>query len=423
MVLLLPPLITATATDLDASGVLLDRAHHLRQTLLRVLSTEEDSLVQICSVIETAFAANVVSCDCAGTVESSLSISCKYATSVCHDDAHGVRTCGKPQIAVSMVNGRIFSATSCVSEYFRGLLPLEDTCVFVDACRDDSETTFCDCTASYGGTICGECRVCDGGRALTVDCSNVNPEAVTRTCAAVDLDLDLSRGAGAVAGFAPVWDGFCSQLEAAASPTNNVVCDCTNSSISTTNSGGGGNFDITCSTKDTICVPGASIHCGKVASNVKVVEGVVKSVTACADYIDNDDTDKDDPFVGQTCTEIDFCDSGNPDASLAPQLCGCRATFNGDACSACEICADGAALTLDCSNVRPQAVIAQCQAVSATSVYEFVPRYQPDVVGDGGPGSNLQFGAGQSAARPLPGQGKLLFMLSSAAATVLQYYY
>jgi hypothetical protein len=379
-------------------------------------STDENALEQICSVIETAFDAeqNAVQCDCAGTVASALSISCKYTTAVCNDGAANDRICGKPQIAVSMVDGRVFSATSCVSEYYRGVLPLQDTCVFVDACHDSDENTFCDCTASYGGQICGQCEVCESGRAITVNCSNVNPEAITRECAAVDLDLDLTHGAGLVAGFAPVWDGFCSELEKAASPTNNIGCDCSSAD------GGGTDFDITCSTKQPICMPGASIHCGQVASNVKVVAGAVQSVTACADYVDNKETDKDDPFAGQTCTEIEFCDSGKLDSGNEQQICGCRATFDGDACNSCEICADGASLTLDCSNVRPQAVIAQCQAVSARSAYEFLPRYQPDTGDGSGSGSNVDFGSGQSAAVRAEGALLLLLLLGGVAVTMLQ---
>ena len=422
VLLLLPALNSVSAAiAFDAPGVLLDRVHHLDRSLSRILasSTEENALEQICAVIETAFDAdqNAVQCDCAGTVANSLSISCKYTTAVCHDGAANEdRMCGKPQIAVSMVDGRVFSATSCVSEYYHGLLPLQDTCVFVDACRDSDESTFCGCTASYGSQICGQCQVCESGRAITVDCSNVNPEAITRACTAVDLDLDLVHGAGAVAGFAPVWDGFCSQLEKAASPTNNVACDCSSAD------GASNDYDITCSTKEPICLPGASIHCGQVASNVKVVGGAVQTVTACADYLDNKATDKDDPFAGQTCTEIALCDSGNSDSGNQPQICGCRATFDGDACHSCEICADGASLTLDCSNVRPQAVIAQCQPVSATSAYEFLPRYLPDTGDGSGSGSNVDFGSGESASvRP---QGALLVVLllalSGAAVAMLQ---
>jgi len=380
------------ALDDHHTPTLFDRAHHLGQTALGQVrrqlqqsATKESALAQICSVIESAFdtSQHAVHCDCGGTVESSLSISCEYTTAVCQDGDSDSRVCGKPQIAVSLVDGRIFSATSCVSEYYRGLTPLADTCVFVDACRNENEGAFCDCTASYGGKICGGCSICPGGDAITVDCSDVNPEAISQQCTAVDLDLDLAHGAGAVAGFAPVWEGFCTQLEKAASPTNNVACDCSDAV-------GSGDFDISCSTKKPVCVH-RDAHCGQVASNVAVVDGAVQKVTACADYTTNPDNAADDVYAGQTCTEIEFCDEG--------KLCGCRATFDGTACNACEICQDGSSLTLDCSNVRAEAVVAQCQAVSALSAYEFLPRYKPDNGDDNnsGPSGAVNFG-GQSSA-------------------------
>jgi hypothetical protein len=343
------------------------------ETILDIENDEAEAasvaLQTICMTIQQSFAsAHDVTCTCAGHIADSFSISCDYATPVCNDDASST-TCGRPQIAVSMVQGKVFSATTCVVDYTRGFLTLQDTCVFVDACPDDA-SAFCDCTASYGGMICDTCRVCDGGQALTVDCSNVNAEAVSTQCRAVDLDWHLDAGAGHLAGFAPVFDGFCSQLEA--SLDNSIACDCTLAV--------GGTYDVSCQTTAPLCVHGTSngtdrknddgdaALCGKVASTVHVVEGHMVSVTACASY--------DAPF-GETCTTLQVCNGDNETSgSDDTGICECAATYNGQACQSCAVCADQASLTLDCSNVHPGAVTPQCQTVSSRTSYEFLPDYR-----------------------------------------------
>jgi hypothetical protein len=345
-----------------------------------VTTTSSLALQTICQAVQESFESpHDVSCTCEGATLDSFSISCQYATPVCHDD-----TCGVPQIAVSISSGNVFSATTCVAEYTRNEQPLLDTCVFVNACpqngKSDIEdtTSFCDCTASYGGSICGACTVCDGGRSLSVDCANVNVEAVSSSqssCTAIDLDWHLADGAGSLAGFAPVWDGFCSQLEA--SLNNTIVCDCTNAV--------GGTFALQCHTTEPVCVhdhtaslghdestakvPNDDLaFCGSVSSTVNVVNGQMESVTACTTY---------EAPLGETCTALQQCPTSN-DAEVGTQtdsqaICGCMATYNGIPCASCTVCDDQVSLTLDCSNVYEHAVTEQCQPVQNS--YEFLPYY------------------------------------------------
>lgn len=307
-------------------------------------SGEGPDVQNICAVIELSFEGNV-ECNCVGTLYGSFSIACDYAEPVCNDSDKG-RTCGKPKVAVTMVNGVMFSATTCVLEYKRGTVELADTCVFVDACQDDEEG-FCDCTASYDGKICRSCDVCDGGQALTVDCTNINVEAVSKQCSPVDMDLHLDGGAGHLAGFGPVFSGFCSNLES--NLENRIACDCTDAV--------GGTFSITCETVEHECF---NDHCGNVVSRVDVVEGDIYSVTACATY--------DAPFEGETCTALQFSEATGG-------ISGCVAHYDDTRCNYCGVCADGKSLKLDCSNVFHLAVISECQEVSRDTSYEFLPNY------------------------------------------------
>ena len=319
----------------------------------RSLQLADDGLQTVCTLVQQTFQHNVT-CNCVGNIADSFSISCQYAEPICSGSDTG-KTCGKPQIAISMVHGKIFSATTCVSQYTRGTLALQDTCVFVDACPDSAH--FCDCTASYGGAICDQCHVCEGGQALTVDCSNVNAEAISTQCSAVDLDLQLSGGAGSIAGFAPVFAGFCSELENALK--NTISCDCTTGSVlmpSRTNAVGG-TFSLTCHTNEPVCL--YEHLCGTVETTVAVVNGKFESVTACATY--------DAPF-GETCTALQLCDDNG-------KICGCVANYNGQMCQSCSVCENGASIMIDCSNVYVHAVTEQCQNVTAATSYEFLPNY------------------------------------------------
>jgi hypothetical protein len=338
-------------------------------------------LQSICAVVEQAFQQNVT-CKCAGNVIDNFSIACDYMEKICSGNTTTSGTenqnCGIPQLAISMVNGKIFSATTCISQYTRGSIQLQDTCVFVDACvsddiADNDHQPFCGCTASYGGVICDTCQVCGSGskdttsgNALTVDCRNVNAEAVSTQCTSIDLDLHLSDGAGSMAGFTPIFSGFCSELENAID--NKISCDCTDAA--------GGSFNLTCTTNDKVCVYD-EVHCGFVESTVMVVDGTVDTVTACATY------DAVPSFAaggGETCTTMQLCKNMGENDLV---VCGCLSTYDGQSCRSCELCNDEvspqangtASITIDCSNVNPHAITGQCQTVHASSSYEFLPYY------------------------------------------------
>jgi hypothetical protein len=359
----------------EVARFVLDAKQQQQHRTLQSISSD-NGILTICQAVEASFtgtaaslsttsAPAIVHCNCLGNLEQSFSVSCEYQAALC-SEGDLARTCGRPQIAISMVKGRLFSATTCVRDAQRGMLPVADTCVFVDACPDPTQDGFCDCTASYGGSICGTCEICDGGKAISVNCTNVNAEAVSKECQAVDLDLELEAGAGKIAGFAPKFSGFCSQMESAL--VNTIQCDCTDAV--------GESFSVTCVTTQPTCpsaqtqdgggvtgdgVDGSTeLFCGKVESTVKIVSGAMQSVTACGTY---------DSIFGETCTVLEFCSEGEE------KICGCVATYDGKACSSCNVCDDGTSLTLDCSNVFGDAKVETCQAVSSKTVFEFLPNY------------------------------------------------
>jgi hypothetical protein len=331
-------------------------------------TTSSFDVQSLCAVVEQAFASSNVTCKCAGAVVDNFSITCDYREPICSADHNA--TCGVPQMALAMVHGEIFSATTCISDYRRGAVALQDTCVFVDACvptdsvpTDNSDAAdrplFCGCTASYGGAICQTCHVCDGaGTSITVDCSNVNAEAITTACTALDVDLRLSDGAGQLAGFAPpTWTGFCSALEGALE--NRIACDCTNAV--------GDSYNVTCRTMDA---SSTGEDGAVVASTAAVVEGTVRSVTACA---------ADRVTRGTTCTTVSLSTEEEEPVVERETIAACSATYQGDACQSCTLCdaanASQQSIWLDCSNVHAAAVTRECQAINVSSSYEFVPDY------------------------------------------------
>jgi hypothetical protein len=316
-----------------------------------VVSSSSD-LTDICRAVEASFRSeSSVECRCMGSLHRSFSMSCEYKEEVCSNSDASV-VCGKPQLAVSMVQGNVFSSTTCVKNYRRGMLPMDDTCVFVDACPHAARDGFCSCTASYGGAICRECEVCPGGRSISVDCTNINVEAVTKQCQPVDLDLDLSTGSGSLAGFAPTFSGFCSELEQVLD--NRIACDCTDAV--------GGSFSLSCHTTEDVCRKDGRL-CGKVKSTVEVTDGTIHMVTTCGTYTS-------EPFLGgETCTHIQPCPEGQDG------VCGCWATYDGKKCNACEVSQNGSGITIDCSNVHENAIVKEYQPVNLTTSYEFLPNY------------------------------------------------
>jgi hypothetical protein len=395
----------------------------------------EDRVYDVCRLMEQSFhpsqplssftdntttTMEPVSCQCMGALHGTLSINCDYSIPVCTEpntstttattrsyDSNTTSTttttatCGKPQLGVTMVRGYVFSATTCISQYRRGLIDIPDTCVFVNSCEDIYSNTFCDCTASHNGSICSSCTICDGGQSMSVDCTNINPNAIRTTCQPIDLDLDLSHGAGQLLGFIPQLSGdteinneshldnnnnttdgttnttlsFCSQLESYLE--NQVTCDCEMIDASSSN------YEISCSTHETKCDPN-QINCGIVSSSIQIINGQYNPnrITTCTTY--------PDPF-GETCTSIDYCnrndtssttlsssstDTTNETSALQePLVCGCQVVYNGNPCHSCTVCNDGNGINFDCTNVNEYAYSEQCQVITRASSYEYVPLF------------------------------------------------
>ena len=329
----------AKANQLGSMAV----AHHRR-----LQGLTDNPLWTLCRSLEGQFL-NDVQCECVGALKSgTLSFTCRYQEQICGDEV-----CGRPELAATLVNGDVFSASTCIYDYTnqRRNLSYEDTCVSIEICSDSADGVFCGCEVSYNAQVCQLCDVCNDGSGIELDCTNVNAEAVSNTCRTVDSDLDLAGGAGFIAGFVPTFEGFCSRLEEGVD--DRIACDCSHS--------GGGNFDVSCETKEEVCTEGG---CGDIKSTVSVAEGVIANVTSCVDY--------HKPYNWeQVCTTVEVCREDDD------RLCGCQATYGGEKCTGCGVCLDGKSMTLDCSNVERDAVFNTCQPVSARSVFEFVPSFPP----------------------------------------------
>jgi hypothetical protein len=311
----------------------------------RALQEGDNSLQRVCSLVEAQFE-DRVDCTCSGSPFTSFNLNCEYLDTTC---GAGGRTCGKPVIALSLADGGVFSAAACVKDYERDGIALGDTCISVDLCEDESDS-FCDCTVTFDDQICNSCTVCGEGRGLALDCGNINAEAVTTECQAVNFDLSLNGDGESIVGFLPSFQGFCSELEAGID--DRITCDCSDT--------GGGTFSITCETLEDSCTE--KNMCGSVKSEVKVVESEIKTVTACVDYSAPLD-------LAETCTQVQICEDDRT------KICGCTAIYDGAACNSCEVCEGGDGLKLDCTNIRDEVVIDTCQAITAANSFEFIPDF------------------------------------------------
>ena len=325
---------------------------------LQASSLEElNALETLCASVEESFYQNVT-CSCVGALLSNtFSMTCEYNEQVCGPLNH---VCGRPEIGMSIVNSGIFSATACVKDYANNHRSLQyaDTCVSIELRDNDANGGISGCYVQYGGQICSKCETCNDGEGILLDCTNINAEAISTECRGVDSDLDLAGGAGVIAGFLPDFKGFCSQLEDGRD--GSVACDCSNS--------GGGNFDVTCETVEPECIEESGV-CGNIKSTVSVMDGRIDSVTSCSDV------DAPHDFK-ETCTRMELCPETDG-------VCGCSVTYDGKACSRCEVCPSGIAVMLDCSNVSPFAIVDHCQEVRSTTTYEFFPDYKV-MVGESG---------------------------------------
>lgn len=310
---------------------------------LQVMTDGPVDLEGVCAVVQEAFTSDV-RCECFGSPERFLSITCDYQDSIC--GATG-ENCGRPLIGVSIVEGKMFSSTSCIRDYQRGSRRLMgETCISVTAC-EKAEDGICECLASYESQVCSSCSICEGGAGISFDCTNVNAEALSEPCRKVDMDLDLGGGAGILGTFLPEMSGLCTGLER--SLDNRVNCDCSQAK--------GGSYTITCTTDENDQVQEQSVS---VLSSVDVVEGNVHSVTACADH--------PDPY-GKTCTAFQFCEDDSK------RLCSCLATYDGQSCRLCQVCDGGEGVQVDCSNVFEGAAVQECQPVQQSTSFEFVPNF------------------------------------------------
>jgi len=375
------------------------------------------SLQPICKVIENNFRTvseddnffddgglPLVVCTCAGSSTRSFAINCEYQRRVC-DPLR--TTCGRPFVALSLIDFRVFSVTSCVYEYARirqvnrnnenGVAeedtveeeePLEDICVSMEACSDNynSRNTggiaqeesgsgggfgvvqFCGCVAQYGSEICSECRVCDDdngnndrNNGIFLNCTNANSEVVTADrggdgrCTGVDVDLDLSGATSSITGFIPNLNGLCSELESALD--NRVGCSCQDS--------GRGNFVVQCSTTELVCDTRGM--CARVKSAVHYQDGSISSIKSCTDLLSP--YDWKETCVTFTVSSTSNSSNENEQQGRGP-ISGCSATYDGRECRECRLCGvdDGTGVVVDCSNVAEWAVTSsKCQSLRGNS--------------------------------------------------------
>jgi hypothetical protein len=397
--------------------------------------SEEDPIQQLCQLVEQQFNINTttVRCTCQGRPFGVFSLTCEFQNEVCNEEEFTAvsasssasqkrrrKTCGRPVIAFTLNGGSAFSAVACVNDYSEKIVPLgqastnsntsgasnstttvpltnsssnggrrmettttipdssvtlpgapsgttttvpdavisyENTCVSLDVCEDPADGEFCGCEVTFDAQRCAACDICgEKGTGIQMDCSNINAEAVSEKCQSLDFDLDASNHQESfVTGFLPSFDGLCSRLED--SVTDRISCGCGNAS--------GDTFDLTCETIDTECrTTGTNVTvCGDVVSVVSVVDSEISKVSSCVDFSEPMD-------LAQTCTDIEVCkDDGT-------KICSCSITYDGNECSSCAVCADGASIKVDCSTLVPGLVISECQPIDSQSSFEFIPMFE-----------------------------------------------
>uniref|UniRef100_A0A8J9X1H0 Uncharacterized protein n=1 Tax=Phaeodactylum tricornutum TaxID=2850 RepID=A0A8J9X1H0_PHATR len=326
-------------------------SHHSRAVQETDGAYTGNSIQRVCRAIENQFQ-DPVRCDCIGALQSNtFSMTCEYDKAVC-GPLNAV--CGRPVIAMTLVNGGVFSSTTCIRDYVnsRQRIDYKDTCVALELCNEnDSSQGFCGCTVSYGADVCNDCNICNNGMGVQIDCSNVDENAITTQCRTVDLDMDLAGGAGLIAGFLPGFEDFCSSLEEGTG--SNVGCECADS--------GSGNYEVNCKTLEEKC--SESNVCGQVATSVDVDRGRIKSVRTCADIRI--------PYTyEQTCSTVSVEETAD-----GRRIDGCGVFYNDQACNNCQICNDGKGIIFDCSNIDANVAVDNCQPVLVETMFEFVPEY------------------------------------------------
>lgn len=150
-------------------------------------------------------------CDTSYSLTSILTgeVNCTYADSVCLEDTP---VCGVPSLRANFtLFGGFNHAQACFD--------LEQDLLFDNICisgKSDSSNPLrlSECNVHYGDEPCKSCTVCDSGREVTFDCSNINVNSIAPklvfvpgikidTCIGAGLILDLYGKADSIVPFIP----------------------------------------------------------------------------------------------------------------------------------------------------------------------------------------------------------------------------
>lgn len=121
-------------------------------------------------------------------------VNCTYAESVCLD---GTPLCGVPSLRANftLLGGSNF-AQACFN--------LEQDILFENICisgKSDSSNplSLSECNVHYGDEPCKSCTVCDSGREVSFDCTNVNVNSIAPNLVFIPgIKIDSCIGAGLV---------------------------------------------------------------------------------------------------------------------------------------------------------------------------------------------------------------------------------
>lgn len=320
---------------------------HLQATAEEVedYTVSQESMQQICRSMEDQFAQSI-SCDCIGALKSrTMSVTCEWQEQICGPLQ---QACGRPVLAMTLVNAEIFSTSTCLYDYRSGGQILSDTCISVDLCdSSDTQQGFCGCDAMYGTKRCGKCDVCNEGTGINMDCTRTDEEEETSpfapksssSCQRVDADLDLAGGAGQILGFKPNFDKFCESLSIGITKQDRVECACDNRGL--------GNFDISCWTT------GENV---KTTTNLEIKDGAMNNVRTCS-------TNESGGIPH--CTTVHLMRD--------TKIESCQESFDGQTCQSCEVCNDGKGIIADCTNIGKGFDSTSCRPATMERVFEVLP--------------------------------------------------
>ena len=298
------------------------------------------------------------SCGC-----DEATISCHYG-SVC-SSKNGV-CAGSVDISIDFSDGLLVTSCANYSDSF------EEMCFDLIVSSDDQELS--QCTGTYGGKECS-CQVCEeGGRGVSIDCSEYNPLAITDGCQELTATQMFSTS-----------DGPCGELEYVVNrmPEDTATCTCNGDSVNC-------EYAEVCREDDGICAAPVEM--------ALTFEGK-RSFSSCSEFT----TDFE-----RTCVEISIAGDRLLDECVS-------ATYGGNTCF-CEVCEDRTSVNIDCSIHKPLASTGGCQDVhlldlSLLQLRPFVPEFRIDalqVMGSLGSGNDADSGAHNSFGRRLWAVGLLI---------------